>query len=177
MALSVVAVEAFSKGRLDRDDPETDRQLDAALAAARRYCGWHVTPVASGVTFTLDGPGGRTLVLPTLKLTALTSVTEDGTALTLSDLHWSARGLIAKKDGGFWSTLFGGITVVASHGFDVADDFESVVLAAIDRGAFSPDTGPRVIGPFQYSEPAPSGAAFTAMERLVLDRYSLEAAP
>lgn len=177
MALNVVAVEQFTKGRLDRDDPETDRQLDAALAAARTYCGWHVTPVLTAQTFTLDGPGGRTLVLPTLKLTALTSVTEDGIALTLTDLHWSSRGLIAKKDGGFWSSMFGAITVVGAHGYAAADDFESVVLAAIDRGAFSPDTGPRVIGPFQYSEPAPAGAAFTPMERLVLDRYALEATP
>jgi hypothetical protein len=49
MTLDVLAVEAFTEGRLNRDDAETQRQLDAALAAARGYCGWHVTPVVPGI--------------------------------------------------------------------------------------------------------------------------------
>ena len=178
MTLDVVAVEAFTNGRLDRDDDETQRQLDAALAAARTYCGWHVTPVMADVELTLDGPGDRLLVLPTLKLTELSEVSEDGVELNLAELHWSARGLIAKRGGTYWSSLFGSIVVVFSHGYSSAPDFESVVLSAIDRGGFSSESGPRVIGPFQYTDAlAPAGSAFTGMERMVLDRYSLERRP
>lgn len=178
MALDVVAVEAFTNGRLNRDDDETQRQLDAALAAARTYCGWHVSPVLTGVELTLDGPGDRLLMLPTLKLTALTSISEDGVSVDLADLHWSARGLIAKKDGTYWSGMYGSIIVVFSHGYATAPDFESVVLSSIERGTFSPETGPRVIGPFQYSDPlSPAGGAFTGIERFVLDRYALEKRP
>lgn len=176
MALDVVAVEAFTRGRLSRDDDETQRQLDAALAAARTHCGWHVTPVVTDATVALDGPGDRVLVLPTLAVTELSGVTEDGVALDLADLSWSARGLVAKRSGARWTAAFGGVSVTVSHGFDAVPDWESVVLSAIDRGAFSSDSGPRVIGPFQYSDPVVKGL-FSAAELAVLDRYALEKSP
>ena len=177
MSLDVVAVENFTRGRLNRDDQETQRQLDAALAAARRYCGWHVTPVIE-TEVTLDSTGARILVLPTLKLTELGSVFEDGEELNLSDLNWSARGLVQKRSGMWWTQMFGAITVDFAHGYADAPDFESVILSAIERGAFSADTTPRVIGPFQYSDPGNSDSVlFTDAERAVLDRYALEKAP
>ena len=176
MTLNAVAVESFTRGRLDRDDEETQRQLDAALAAAKRYCGWHVTPVLVDDEVTLDGPDSHLLVLPTLKLTELTEVAEDGEELVLADLNWSARGLIAKRSGYWWTPMFGAITVIFSHGYSSAPDFESAVLSAIARGAFNNDLSPRVIGPFQYSDPS-AGVLFTDAERAVLDRYSLEKAP
>ena len=174
MALTVLAVEAFTQGRLDRDDAETQRQLDAALAAARTYCGWHVTPVLTNSQITVDGPGGRVLALPTVKITALSAITEDGVTLDLADVQWSERGLIAKNDGAFWSRNYRSITVTFSHGYAEAADFESAVLSSIERGAFSAEHGPRVIGPFQYAEPTSAGAAFSGLERATLDRYSLE---
>ena len=175
MSLDVSTVQAFTQGRLDQDDAETERQLDAAVAAARAYCGWHVTPVLVDQEITLDGPGTHLLVLPTLKLTDLSDVTEDEVALTLTDLNWSARGLIQKKSGHWWSQMFGAIVVIFSHGYTsaAAQDFESAIFSAIARGAFSTETSPRVIGPFQYSDTT-AGALFTEAERAVLDRYSLE---
>lgn len=178
MTLNVVAVESFTRGRLDRDDDETQRQLDAALAAARHYCGWHVTPVLTDQTVTLDGPDAHLLVLPTLNMTELSEVDEDGEELDLADLNWSARGLIAKRSGHWWTPMFGAITVIFSHGYATAPDFESVVLGAIERGAFSPEVAPRVVGPFQYSDaPNTAGELFTNAERAVLDRYALEKRP
>ena len=178
MTLNVVAVEAFTRGRLDRDDDETQRQLDAALTAARRYCGWHVTPVLADQTVTIDGTGDSMLVLPTLMLTELSSVAEDGIDIPLVELNWSARGLIIKRSGHWWTSMFSAITVEFSHGYATAPDFESVVLGAIERGAFSPEVTPRVIGPFQYSEPGNTAAElFSDSERAVLNRYALEKAP
>jgi hypothetical protein len=174
VTLDVVAVENFTHGRLNRDDDETQRQLDAALAAAQQYCGWHVIPVLTDQTVTLDGPGTPLLTLPTLKLTELSEVDEDGEELNLADLNWSTRGLIRKRDGYWWTQMFGAITVVFSHGYATAPDFESAILSAIDRGAFSSDATPRVIGPFQYTDPASSSELFTDSERAILDRYSLE---
>lgn len=171
MSLNVVAVEAFTRGRLGRDDDETQRQLDAALAAARRYCGWHVTPLLSDAEVTIDGPGHRVLVLPTLELVELSAMAEDGEELDLSDLTWSRRGLVAKRSGAHWSTLFGGIAVTMSHGFASAPDFESVVLSAVERMSSEPRL--RAVGPFQYETAAQSGT-FTVAEQAVLDRYSLE---
>jgi hypothetical protein len=176
VTLDVVAVENFTRGRLNRDDEDTQRQLDAALAAARAYCGWHVTPVVTDDQVTIDGPGTPLLVLPTLKLTELSEVSEDGEELNLADLNWSARGLIRKRDGYWWTQMFGAIEVIFSHGYASVPDFESAILSAIDRGAFSSDATPRVIGPFQYSDPV-SGELFTDSERAILDRYALEKTP
>jgi hypothetical protein len=180
MALDPVAVEAFTQGRLNRDDDETERQLDAALAAARNYCGWHVTPALTEQTYTLDGPGTSVLVLPTLRLTAVTSVTEDGTELDDSRIEWSSRGLIAKASGLAWTSKMGGITVTIDHGYASAPDFDSAVLSAIDRGGFSTsgDGQPKVIGPFQYdTSNTVTGAVFSEAELAVLDRYALEKTP
>jgi hypothetical protein len=181
MALSVLAVEAFTQGRLNRDDEETERQLDAALAAARIYCGWHVTPALTEQTLTLDGPGTAVLALPTLRMTAVTEVTEEGVELEDSRIEWSSRGLIAKASGLPWTSKMGAITVTIDHGYDTAPDFDSVVLSAIDRGAFSTsgDGQPKVIGPFQYdtSNTVTVGAVFSDAELAVLDRYALEKTP
>lgn len=178
MTLDAAAVESFTQGRLDGDDADTVRQLAAAVAAARRYCGWHVTPVSTGASVTLDGPGDRVLVLPTLQLGSVTSITEDGITVSLADVQISARGIVLKTDGTYWTDKLGGVVVVFTHGFSSAPDFESVVLNAIDRGAFSTEKTPRTIGPFQYTDPKFSSVSiFTDAERAVLDSYRLEKRP
>jgi hypothetical protein len=183
MALDALAVEWATAGRLGHDGAETQRQIDAALAAARNYCGWHVTPEMTDVEVTIDGPGGPLLILPTLKLTALTAVTEktfygDNIIVDVQDLDWSTRGLVAKRSRMLWTDRFQGVTVTMSHGFDDAPDFDAALLAAIDRGAFSTvaDTV-KVIGPFQYDTTTVTSGIFTATERAILDRYMLERLP
>lgn len=99
----------------------------AALAAVRRYCGWIVTPPAT-VTITVDGPGGRVLSLPTLQLTTVSAVVEDGVALNVSDLRWSVdRGQVYKKSGASWTSNAAGISVTMTHGFSSAPDFDVAV--------------------------------------------------
>lgn len=177
MALDVLAVEAFTEGRLNRDDAETLRQLDAALAAARGYCGWHVTPVLTATPVTLDGPGGVLLALPTKALSGIVELAEDGVELDVDTLEWSLLGLVRKPYGQLWTTRFSGVTATITHGYASAPDFESAVLSAIERGAFAAGGGaPRVIGPFQY-DTATSAGLFTEAERFALDRYSLERMP
>jgi hypothetical protein len=103
---------------------------NAALAAARRFCGWCVTPPET-VTITVDGPGGRVLSLPTLQLTTLSAVSENGTALTVSDLLVSKdRGQVVKKSGACWTSNPGGISVTMTHGFTTAVDFDAAVEQA-----------------------------------------------
>ena len=177
MALDAATVESFTHGRLDSDDPETVRQLAAAVAAARRYCGWHVTPVVTNQSVTMDGPGNRILALPTLQLGSVTSIREDGITLNLADLQVSARGVVLKTDGTFWTDKLGGIVAVFTHGYSAAPDFESVIFSAIDRGEFSTDKAPIGIGPFRYTEPLVSLLPFSNAERAVLDFYRLEKQP
>lgn len=180
--LTAADLEAFTQGRLAEDDDETERCLNAALSAARRYCGWHVTPVLEDDEVTLDGPGSALLVLPTLRLVELTALTEDGADIGLDYVSVSARGLVRKKPGypgrysycHGWSAIYGGITATMTHGFteEQAADWRSAVLSMADRAALDVGGGtPRVIGPFQY-DTQPRDA-----ERTILDTYRLELAP
>lgn len=176
MALTAAALETYSQGRLDRDDPETTRQLAAALSAAQRWCGWHVTPVAVDQVVTLDGPGGALLRLPTLRMVTLTAVVEDGITLDVDDLDVSRIGLVRKKSGACWTNRFGGIVATLTHGFADAPDFESAVLAYADRASQAPAGGlPVAVGPFRWGDS--SGGGFSSVELSILEQYRLECAP
>jgi hypothetical protein len=131
--LTVADVESYTGGRLLAAAPETVRLLGAALKAARRYCGWHVTPVQTDTGVALDGPGGRVLSLPTLQLVELTAVSEDGITLDVDDLYVSSAGLVRKKSGCHWSCRYGGVVVTMEHGYVDATDWQSAVLELVDR--------------------------------------------
>ncbi len=141
--LSALDVEDFTNGRLRSDDPEVVRMLDAALVTARRYCGWVVTPVTAD-SIMLDGPGSRTLMLPTRKLVTLTSVSEKGTLLSLNSLSVTPGGppgitsrpaAIRKSSGGWWGRDYQSIGVAMTHGYteEEAADWRYAVLSMVDE--------------------------------------------
>lgn len=172
---------AFTQERLDEGDPATATALSAALRAVRSYCGWHVTPVRTAQVVTIDGPCSRLLVLPTLRLTALTALVEDGVTVDVGALEWSSRGLVRKAGRGWWTGRFGGITATMSHGFDSAEDWQAAVLSFADRSSLAlagVDGRPNVVGPFQWPSAAlADGSAFSVAERSLLDLYRLESSP
>lgn len=150
---------------------------EADLAAVRRYCGWHVSPVLTDDVVTLDGPGDGLLVLPTLRMSALTKVVEDGVELDLSTLAWSVRALVRKKSGARWSGEYGAITVTFTHGFTEVEaaDWWRTVQQVADRNARIASNDPIAVGPFRWAENrAAAGSAFTDGERATLDLYRLE---
>ena len=141
--LSPDDVQDFTSGRLSSSDPEVARMLEAALVAARRYCGWVVTPVVTDDAITLDGPGSRILVLPTRKLVTLTSVSERGASLSLASLSATPGGppgitrpaAIRKASGGWWGTVYQSIDIVMTHGYTEAEaaDWRYAVLSMVDE--------------------------------------------
>lgn len=146
--LTPADVEAYTKGRLDASDPETQRGLNAALARVRRFCGWHVSPVETHTIY-MDVPCSSMLVLPTLKIVSIDSITVDGTAIDVSTVHASreAPGVIERKDRSPWSKLdtsgLGQIEVELTHGFTAVEaaDFREVVLQLCDIASISVGTG------------------------------------
>jgi hypothetical protein len=174
--LDVDVLADYTKGRLDADADETARLLDSAVAAVRRWCGWHVAPELTQ-TETVDGPGGALLRLPSLRVVALSAVTEDGVDLDLAGLEWSRIGLVRKKSGGLWTSRFQGITVTMSHGFADAADFETAVYSVADHMSQAADGGaPTVVGPFRWGNADSPDAGFTTAELLILEQYRLERA-
>lgn len=168
-------VAAYTQGLLVSGDTRTTLLLNGSLAAARAYCGWHVVGEKEQ-TVTLDGPGSPLLVLPTLRLTAVTEIIEDGVDLDVDLVEWSARGLVYKHERACWTNKYRGVQITYTHGFTDVPDFNAAVLSAVDRiGA----GGREVVGPFQFPDTgsASAGSAFSEFERAILDLYRLEPQP
>lgn len=127
-------VATYTRGRLAADDPITAMLLARALAGARRYCGWIVTPPAEAVDMVLDGPGTRQLFLRTMNLTALTACVEDLVPLDVTGLAWSRQGIVEKRDRRRWSCNLGALRLTVDHGYTEADaeDWRGAVLQACD---------------------------------------------
>jgi hypothetical protein len=145
--LTAEDVEEFTGGRLADDGGEgtTTDILRAALVAARRYVGWHVSPVRTADEIVVDGPDSRILYLPTRKLIELTSIDEDGTALDpATTLRWSAGGppggngtpvRVRKRSNGWWTGYYQAITVTMTHGYTEAEaaDWRYAVLSMVNQ--------------------------------------------
>jgi hypothetical protein len=123
-------LEAYSSG-----DAQT--LIDQAIAEVRRFCGWHITPVVTE-DVTVDGSGHNFVSLPSLHVTAVNSVTEDGTVLDAGSYEWSATGQLWRPWP--WSGHFRAIAANITHGFDeVPQDVRAIVLAVAARAQVSPD--------------------------------------
>lgn len=156
-------------------DRNTD-YLAAAEMAVRGYCGWHIAPVVTE-TLTIDGSGTGTLFVPSLRVTSITSVTNDGTDVDVASLEWSANGYLRVP--GVWTGKLRGVSLTITHGFDAVPDVAEIVRAVADRAGASPAGVVREQAggvSLQYSATAPGvsgGVVLMAHERAMLDRYRL----
>lgn len=113
--------------------------LDAVSDEIRDALGWSVTE-ETGVTVTLDGSGDTDLLLPTLHLTAVTSVVEDGTVLVADDDFLIYRhGKLTRVTGGQpidWTDKRQGVVSMFTHGYPagaVPGVFRTVTLETAGR--------------------------------------------
>lgn len=156
------------------DYPDADEQLDAALAAVRRYCGWHIFPEVTE-TMVLDGPGGDLLQLPTLRLADVHSVRETvGDQWSECAVTWSAAGMLRKRSGRFTGE-FRGVEVSLTHGFAEAPDVVKIVADVAFRELSNPHRRSSLrVGERQESFGL-SAAGLFGTEFAVLDQYRLNA--
>lgn len=129
--------------RMLRGAPITD-MLAAELvlrasAVVRDHCGWHITKQTDH-EFVIDGPGTRTLFLPTLELTAVTSITENGTAVPVTDVDWSRAGMIQRRSCRCWTDRLSGITVVGTHGLETPPEGVAAVVLSLAAKAYANPT-------------------------------------
>ena len=115
--------------------------LEIASAQIRRQCGWSITQETR--TDTLDGTGRPNLWLPTLLLTAVTSVVENGVTLTLAtDYDWTRTGKLIRI-GTLWTNKPRAVVVTYTHGYTVEpSDVKGIAMSLAVRGAANP-TGVR----------------------------------
>lgn len=121
--------------------------LDVASGDIRDFCGWSISQ-ETGATFTLDGPGrysgtrlqlgppiySDVVFLKTRLLTAVTSVTENGAALTAgTGFDWKQDGTLIRV-GTAWTDKPRSIVAVVTHGYAVVPDrVKGVCLQAAAR--------------------------------------------
>lgn len=174
-------LESFTKGQVDSLDPRVADAIKAVTLSIRREAGWHIGPEVEAHSLTLDGPGGKVLHLPTLKLLNLVSVTQLGTALDLTnDTHdWSELGLVEKRDGTTWTDRYRKIQVVMDHGFKDVSDLKFLTLSLASRGLSSPFGATREQAgsmSIQWATPqagVAGGIVPTQVEMTIIDKYRL----
>lgn len=118
-------------------EPTAEERLEQAEAIVRSYCGWHIAP-SREETVTLRAKGGRSLLLPSMYVTDVTSVTDDGSLLVFeTDYLWTEAGVLERPPAGYLGYAPWGYTDVVvefTHGYEeVPADVTAVVQAVAQR--------------------------------------------
>jgi hypothetical protein len=132
----------------DYQSKDPQQALDAALVDVQSYCGWHISPSVAGATASVWSLDGCTLLLPTLNLTAVTSVVQDAVTVPSTSYTFERYGVIRAVYGAVFSRLTK-VTVTFTHGYAaMPKDVKDVVLALAQqslsdsRGLVSKSIGP-----------------------------------
>ena len=138
--------------------------VEAAEALVRAYCGWHIAPSETH-TVVLDGKGGSTLFLPSLHVTAITSITVDGVLLAATAYEWSQTGQVNRRYGA-WPRKLRSISVVFTHGYPVCPpEVRDFIEQSAKASAGSAPLTQAQVGQVAVTYSAPTPA------RSVLDPY------
>lgn len=134
MAALASASDLASWLQKDLDTATATLALNVASGEIRNYCGWSVSQEA-GVVATLTGSGTDLLWLPTLRLTAVTSLTENGLARTTpSDFTFEAWGKLRRRRAAWLCEPPQAVVVTFTHGYaTVPDDVKGACLSLAAR--------------------------------------------
>lgn len=108
----------------------------AAQDLVTAFCGWHISPVKTE-TLVLDGTGSRTLILPSLHVTDVLELVNDGTVVDPESFDWSKRGMIELRSGRF-SRRFRSISVSLTHGYDFMPAQVQTVIDQLTASGIGP---------------------------------------
>ena len=105
----------------DVDTATATLALNIATGKIRDECGWSITQEV-GAVVTLDGEGERALWLPSLLVTAVASVVENGITLTVvTQFDWTPYGKLIRV-GRCWTCKPRSVVVTFTHGEATAPD-------------------------------------------------------
>jgi hypothetical protein len=139
--ISAEDFEAYMGGRIKASDERVSPMLSAVSSAARSYCRWHVSPTLSCV-WTGSG-SGRTIKLPALFVSSLTSVTETRngvfSALVDGQFEWCEEGLIRRCQWIDWPHGWRSVVIEYEAGID--SDALSSIVAQIAANAIAAAPG------------------------------------
>lgn len=154
-------------------DPQTI--IAQAQATVRSYCGWHVAPSLTE-TILLDGKGSRHLWLPSLHVTDVDLITNEGVEVAADEYDWSADGYVELVYAAWWSLRPRQVEVTFTHGFDdIPADLIGVAAAIATRRSSSPSGIRREQAGALSLDYGTSD--LLADEKATLDRYKLPPRP
>lgn len=171
MTLTGASVVKAGQGRFD-DEQEAGEVLARVWSAVRGY--WvggtsRRRPASSSV----DGSGAKVLQLPTLALSDVKSVIEDGVELAPSSYSWSRTGVLRKRVG-CWTPEYRGVVAVVDHGYDELEDVEGVVLQTAVRSLIArADRSGSASGRSTSDLRPRSAGSVSSLDYAVLDKYLL----
>lgn len=145
-----------------------EERLEQAEAIVRAYCGWHIAPSREETVY-LRARGGRSLLLPSMYVTDVASVTDDGTPLVLEDDYlWSQAGVISRPDLSYATWGYTEVVVEFTHGYDIPPpDVTAAVQAVAQRMTSDRNIVRKTVGPFtdQYAESLLGDAELASLRR------------
>lgn len=157
---------------------EADRLMQAE-ALVRSYCGWHIAPSRADEVAVLPATLGQVALLPSLHVTDVSSITEDGVPVDETDYTWAPNGVLIRSWG--WNAS---VAVTFTHGYSaVPAEVTAVVQAIAQRAVDNPSSLVRVQkGPFAdtYSQTGFNQSLPLALldaEKEILDHYRLPPRP
>jgi hypothetical protein len=117
----------------DLDTASATLALNIASSKIRSFAGWSITEEVGAVA-TLDGNCDRVLFLPSLYVTAVASVVEYGTSLTVvTGFDWTSYGELIRV-GRLWTWRPRSVVVTFTHGYTTApDDVKGICLSLAGR--------------------------------------------
>ncbi len=153
---------------------------EAAEAAVRAWCGWHVSPVIEE-TLTLDGNGTNRIVLPSNMVHAVNELLVDG--MPVEGFSFSRDGWVQLPAGCLTPRRPGCITAVITHGWDYVPDVQKVIGDFTARAAMgtpsniaSQRAGTQYVAYATHNGEA-TGGGLLSTEKALLEKYKLRQVP
>lgn len=155
---------------------QAERNLAAAEAVVRAYCGWHIAPsVIEDVV--LDGSGTRSLFVKTLKLRNVVAAEVSGVVVDVATLEWSEAGFLRAP--GIFTDRLRSVRLTIEHGFDTAPDVAQIIRDIAARADAAPggvvreQAGAVSITNSLTATGVSGGVVLMDHERRMLDKYRL----
>jgi len=151
--------------------------LEYATGLVRGYCGWHIAPEVSE-TLIVDGSGTRELLLPSLHVTDVSWISNDGETVPLTDVAWWHYGrlvrLVQYTDCGVWTAKPRGVEVDVTHGYaDTPADVRAVIASVTARASVTPSGVVSESAGSVSITYTDAASGLTTDELRVLDRYRI----
>jgi hypothetical protein len=151
---------------------DDDERLDQAESVVRDHCGWHIAPSRTDTVRIYGAPLGTPILLPSMYVTGIVSVTDQGTLVDPTLYDFEQAGILRRTDGGCWASGYGAIEVEFIHGYASVPPAVTRVVQSV--AALLPNgLKSKQAGPFSesYFDDLPQ------LDKVALSRYRIPVGP